>query len=231
MKLRLDPRTKLYLLLLSNLTLFFHVSLSAEIFLVGILLALFFLSDKKRSGIRLLLIYVVMVSFDFFVIPYASGAFLNFIAMFTVGIRMMLPCIISGTYAFSTTTAGEMVCGLRKLKIPETVIVPCVTVIRFFPTVAEDYRQIRNAMAFRGIAAGKLALFRHPGQSLEYILMPLLMNSNNVAQDLSVAAMTKGISLPGQHTSMIEIQMKKADWCCMAVAALPFLLFWGGILK
>lgn len=84
MKLYLDPRTKLYLLLLSNLTLFLHVSLSAEIFLVGVLLALFFLSDKKQSGIRLLLIYVVMVSFDFFVIPYASGALLNFIAMFTV---------------------------------------------------------------------------------------------------------------------------------------------------
>lgn len=231
MRLRLDPRTKLYLLLLSNLTLFFHVSLSAEIFLVGILLALFFLSGKKKSGIRFLLIYTVLVSFDFFVIPYAEGAFWNFIAMFTVGIRMMLPCIISGTYAFSTTTVGEMVCGLRELKIPEAVIVPCVTVIRFFPTVAEDYRQIRNAMAFRGIAAGRFTLIRHPAQSLEYILMPLLMNSNNVAQDLSVAAMTKGISLPGQHTSMVEIQMKGVDWCCMAVAVLPFLLFWGGILR
>lgn len=103
--------------------------------------------------------------------------------------------------------------------------------LRFIPTVAEDYRQIRNAMAFRGIAAGKFALLRHPAQSLEYILMPLLMNSNNVAQDLSVAAMTKGISLPGTHTSMTEIRMKTADWCCMIGAALPFLLFWGGILK
>lgn len=61
--------------------------------------------------------------------------------------------------------------------------------------------------------------------------MPLLMNSNNVAQDLSVAAMTKGISLPGTHTSMTEIRMKTADWCCMIETALPFLLFWGGILK
>lgn len=231
MNLRLDPRTKLYLLLLSNLTLFFHVSLSAEILLVAMLLSLFFLSGKTRSGIRLLIIYGIMVSFDFLVIPYASGVFVNFISMFTVGIRMMLPCVISGTYLFSTTPVGEMVCGFRKLKIPESIIVPSVTVIRFFPTVAEDYRQIRSAMAFRGIASGKFALLCHPAQSLEYILVPLLMNSNNVAQDLSVAAMTKGISLPGTHTSMTEIQMKPLDWCCMTGAALPFLLFWGGILK
>ena len=231
MKLHLDPRTKLYLLLLSNLTLFFHVSLSAEILLVAMLLSLFFLSGRVHSGIRLLVTYGILVSFDLFVIPYASGVVLNFIAMFTVGIRMMLPCMISGTYLFSTTPVGEMVCGFRKLKLPEAIIVPSVTVLRFIPTVAEDYRQIRNAMAFRGIAAGKFALLRHPAQSLEYILMPLLMNSNNVAQDLSVAAMTKGISLPGTHTSMTEIRMKTADWCCMIGAALPFLLFWGGILK
>lgn len=158
------------------------------------------------------ILYALMVSVDFLVIPYAESVFLNFIAMFTVGIRMMLPCVISGAYAFSTTTVGEMVCGLRKLKVPESIIMPSVTVIRFFPTIAEDYKQIRNAMAFRGIASGKFALLRHPVQSLEYIMMPLLMNSNNVAQDLSVAAMTKGISLPGQHTSMVELRITGMDW-------------------
>ena len=52
------------------------------------------------------------------------------------------------------------------------------------PAIGEDYYQIRNAMALRGIT------YRNPMAALEYILMPLLMNSNNVAQDLSVAAMT-----------------------------------------
>ena len=121
------------------------------------------------------LIYGFMVSAEFLIIPYTEGVFLNFIAMFSVGIRMMLPCVISGAYAFSTTTVGEMVCGLRKIKVPECIIVPSVTIIRFFPTIAEDYRQIKNAMAFRGIASGKLALLRNPAQSLEYILMPLLV--------------------------------------------------------
>ena len=129
MKLHLDPRTKLYLLLLSNLTLFFHVSLSAEILLVAMLLSLFFLSGRGQSGIRLLVTYGILVSFDLFVIPYASGVVLNFISMFTVGIRMMLPCMISGTYLFSTTPVGEMVCGFRKLKLPEAIIVPSVTVL------------------------------------------------------------------------------------------------------
>lgn len=96
--------------------------------------------------------------------------------------------------------------------------------VRFFPTIAEDYRQIRNAMALRGITT------KNPALMLEYILIPLLMNSNNVAQDLSVAAMTKGISLPGQHTSMVELRMKWYDWGYMAACTVPFILFGGGVL-
>ncbi len=230
MPVRLDPRSKLYLLVLSNLTLFLHVSLITEILFVILLLSLYFLAGKVKSGIRMTTIYTILISIDFFIIPIADGLLLNFLSMLSVGIRMMLPCIIAGAYAFSTTTVGEMVCGLRKLKIPEFIIIPCVTVVRFFPTIAEDYRQIRNAMAFRGIAIGTGALLRHPAQSLEYILMPLLMNSNNVAQDLSVAAMTKGISLPGQHTSMIELHLTWLDRTYMFACTVPFVLFLGGVL-
>lgn len=224
MTIRLDPRAKLYLLVLGNLTLFLHVSLTTEILLVTLLLSLYFLAGKSKSGIRMAVVYGVLVGIDIWVIPIAEGILLNVLSLLSVGIRMMLPCVISGGYAFSTTTVGEMVCGLRKLRVPETIIIPSVTVIRFFPTIAEDYRQIRNAMALRGIS------FRNPMEALEYILIPLLMNSNNVAQELSVAAMTKGISLPGQHTSMVELSMKWYDWGYMAACTVPFILFLGGVL-
>lgn len=186
MRFRMDPRAKLYLLLLANLMLFFHVSLAAEAIMAALFLLLFFLSGSYAAGLRLTAIYGVLLALDLWAVPRAENSpFLNVVALFSVGIRMMLPCIITGAYAFSTTTAGELVCALRSMHVPESVIIPCAVVIRFFPTVGEDYRQIRAAMALRGIAEGKAALLLHPAQSLEYILMPLLMNGNNVAQDLS----------------------------------------------
>ena len=224
MSLRLDPRSKLYLLILANLTLFLHVNLTTEVLLVVLYLSLYFLAGKTKSGLRMTAVYGVLVGIDVFVIPIAEGIALNVLSLLSVGIRMMLPCVISGGYAFSTTTVGEMVCGLRKLRIPETIIIPCVTVVRFFPTIAEDYRQIRSAMALRGVTS------RNPAQMLEYVLIPLLMNSNNVAQDLVVAAMTKGISLPGQHTCMTELQMRWYDWGYMLACTMPFVLFLGGVI-
>lgn len=228
---RLDPRAKLYLLLLANLLLFFHVNTVTEILMTALFLFPIFLAGRYKMGLRLLVIYGVLAALDLLVVPVAGNGFLlNFIALLAVGIRMLLPCIVTGAYAFATTTVGEMVCALRKMHVPETVIIPCMVVIRFFPTVREDYRQIRNAMALRGIAAGRAAILRHPAQTLEYILIPLLMNGNNVASDLSVAALTKGIGLKGRHTCMTQIRLGPFDWCYMAVCTAPLLCFLFGIL-
>lgn len=230
MKFRMDPRAKLYLLLLANLMLFFHVGTGAEAVAVSLFLLLFFLSGRIRSGIRLAVLYFGLLAIDLWAVPHAGkGILMNFLSLISVGVRMMLPCIITGAYAFTTTTVGELTCALRRMHVPESVIIPCAVVVRFFPTVKEDYRQIRAAMALRGIAKGKAALLRHPAESLEYILMPLLMNGNNVAQDLSVAALTKGIGLPGTHTCMVELKLTVWDFVYPALCTLP-LLWKGGIL-
>ena len=229
MKFRMDPRAKLYLLLLANLMLFFHVGTGAEAAATALFLLLFFLSGKVRQGIRLSCLYFGLLAIDLWVVPRAGeGILLNLLSLVSVGIRMMLPCIITGIYAFSTTTVGELTSALRKMHVPESIIIPCAVVVRFFPTVGEDYRQIRAAMALRGIAEGRAALLLHPMQSLEYILMPLLMNGNNVAQDLSVAALTKGIGLPGIHTCMTELHLTVWDFAYPVLCTLPLL--WKGVM-
>ncbi len=228
--LRMDPRAKLILLLLGNITLFFHISTTAEVMLMAFIFTLFFLSKKYKSGIRLLLLYAILLSAEIWLLPIAEGLLQNVCSMFTVGIRMIAPCIVTGSYLFTTTTVGEMVCAMRKMRISESIVIPCVVVVRFFPTIIEDYKQIRNAMTLRGIISGKGSLIKHPFQSLEYILIPLLMNSSSVAEDLTAAALTRGISLEGKHTSMVEISMKAFDWFYIVLCSMPFILFWAGVL-
>ena len=213
MTFRMDPRAKLYLLLLANLMLLFHVGTGAEAAATALCLLLFFLSGKARAGVRLSVLYFGLLAVDLFVVPRAGeGVLLNLLSLVSVGVRMMLPCIITGAYAFSTTTVGELTAALRRMHLPESIIIPCAVVVRFFPTVGEDYRHIRAAMALRGIAAGRGALLRHPVQSLEYILMPL-----------SAAALTKGIGLPGRHTCMTELRLTAWDFLYPALCTLPLL--------
>lgn len=150
MRFRMDPRTKLYLLLLANLMLFFHVGTGAEAVATGLFLLLFFLSGHTCTGIRLSVVYFGLLAIDLFVVPLAGeGILLNLLSLVSVGIRMMLPCIITGAYAFSTTTVGELTSALRRMHVPESVIIPCAVVVWFFPTVQEILNTLRSMRASR----------------------------------------------------------------------------------
>lgn len=115
MTFRMDPRAKLYLLLLANLMLLFHVGTGAEAAATALCLLLFFLSGKARAGVRLSVLYFGLLAVDLFVVPRAGeSVLLNLLSLVSVGVRMMLPCIITGAYAFSTTTVGELTAALTK---------------------------------------------------------------------------------------------------------------------
>lgn len=134
MTFRMDPRAKLYLLLLANLMLLFHVGTWAEAAATALCLLLFFLSGKARAGVRLSVLYFGLLAVDLFVVPRAGeSVLLNLLSLVSVGVRMMLPCIITGAYAFSTTTVGELTAALRRMHLPESIIIPCAVVVRFFP--------------------------------------------------------------------------------------------------
>lgn len=228
---RFDPRTKLVLLLEANLLLFLHVDTRTEALLTALFVAPLILAGRLRSTVRFAVIYTALLGLGM-VEPPTDGrwAWLAIVPMLAVGIRMLLPCLITGAYAFTTTSLGEFTAALRRIHVPEAVIIPCIVVIRFFPTLRRDYRHIRDAMALRGIPTGGGSLLRHPAQSLEYVIVPLLMNATVVAQDLSVAALTKGLGGPGRHTSMADIRMTPFDWWYMAACSVPFALFLAGVL-
>lgn len=155
MRFQLDPRCKLYLLLIGNLLLFFHVDLETELLLMLFFLFPFYLGDRWKMGLRLTVTYLVLVLLDLTLVPVAEGILATWISLLAVAVRMMYPCIVTGVYAFATTGVSEFVCALRKMRVPEMVIIPCMVVIRFFPTIREDYAQIRNAMKFRGGSPGE----------------------------------------------------------------------------
>lgn len=170
--------------------------------------------------------YAVLTALGLLDLDTLGLSWLHVVSALAVGVTMMLPCFITGAYAFTTTFARRDAAH----HVPEAAVIPCVVVIRFFPTIAEDYRQIRNAMDLRGIASGGWGIVRHPAQSLEYILIPLLMNATNVAQDLSVAALTKGLGCEGEHTSHTKIRMTVIDWLVMIVVTVPLALDIAGVM-
>ncbi len=221
--IHLDPRTKLFMLFISNFILIFHVSLTYEVLMMTVIVSLFFLTRLYKTGLKFTILYSVFVLIN--IIDFSDYIVLAYIAMFANTLRLMLPVIAMGTYTFSSTKVSEMSCALRCMHVSENIIIPLVVMIRFFPTAKEDFIHIKEAMTLRGI---EISVF-HPIQTLEYILIPLLMNSSFVANDLTVASLTKGLSIQGKHTSIAKLYLTLYDFVYPIVLLVPMVLFMNGV--
>lgn len=75
-------------------------------------------------------------------------------------------------------------------------------------------------MKYRGIAVSTVDLFIHPVQTMEFIIVPILMSAENTSLDLSSAALVRGLANPKQHTSVYEIKMQVQDYLLVTVLLL-----------
>lgn len=227
----LDPRSKLLLLILAAFYIGMQLSLPTEILLIFIYLMPLFIARLYKLGLVFVFIYIAQLLGAVYLLPKITHSFLVFIFSFLVhGLRILMPSIIVGAYAMKTTTVSEWIAAFKKIHMPNWLLIPLAVMARFFPTIREDYRNIRKAMAFRGIGTSFWDLFKHPIQTLEFILIPLLMNATQVAEDLTVSSLTKGLSLPGKHTSIVHLEMKTFDWLFIGSAFVPMILHLGGVI-
>lgn len=231
MTFHFDPRTILYLLLLSQIILFLDTSIFIEMVTVIILIIPFFISKQFKWGIGIVIVYSLQLFITFIILPNINNAMLLYpLSMVANGFRELIPGIIVGIYALKLTHSGEWISLFKKWHFPKFFIVPFSVIFRFFPTVRQDYRQIRNAMAFRGIDRGPVAFIKQPIQTFEFILIPLLMNASQVAQDLTISALSKGLSISGKQTSIITLRMTKIDFAYMVITLIPIIIYIGELL-
>ena len=119
---------------------------------------------------------------------------------------VLLPGFIMGYYLVSTTTVSEFVAAMERMHVPEKIVIPVSVVFRFFPTVKEEYAAIRDAMKMRGITT-----LRSPMKMLEYRVVPLMMSIAKIGEELSAAALTRGLGAPQKRTNICKIGFGPLD--------------------
>lgn len=222
-EVKFDLRTKLMLILVVNLFLLLSHALVFELVLVFGCLLLITIDGQPRSAFHFLIAFFVMLGIDQLVTPHMNGFAFTLISFITVALRKFLPCFILGKWILTKTEVSEFVAVMWKLRLPQTAIIPLSVVFRYFPTLKEEWASIRAAMKMRGIHI-----------SLEHIMVPLLMSAVNVSEELSAAALCRGLDNPGTHTSLVQVKFSYYDiavWMITGILAVSALLLKGvGIL-
>ena len=119
----------------------------------------------------------------------------NYIAVAVVGILLRFtPSVVMGYFVVTTTTVSEFVAAMERLHLPQQITIPMSVMFRFFPTVAEEWSAIgdANADAWRPLCGGKASAI------LEYRIVPMMICSVKIGEELSQAALTRGLGWPGK---------------------------------
>jgi energy-coupling factor transport system permease protein len=115
---------------------------------------------------------------------------------------------------------GDLVSALQKIRIPRSITIPFAVTLRFFPTVKVEFLCIRDAMKLRGIRLNLKNILGRPFTLLESILVPLIFRCANIAEELSAAAVTRGIEREGRRrTSLRDLTFRRGDAAASAVFA------------
>ncbi|RCW17984.1 ABC transporter permease [Streptococcus gallolyticus] len=205
----IDVRTKIILLFFTNILLLLHISDGYECLLMISLGILFFLAgDRKRALYYVIPFLALIILEDYLLSPeYVT----SYIALFLVGGRRFLPCFMIGG-SILKGSVHEFIVTMRTWHMPEGLLIAIAVMMRFLPTIKEHYRMIYDSLKIRGIFTSRWMIIRHPLMFFEYILVPLLMNATRIAQDLTIASMTKGVASQKRKTSYTTYQFGIADY-------------------
>ncbi len=215
-----DPRSKLCTILFASFLLMFPLPFKAEVLFVTLLYFLFILNGSLKKGTIFYGLFWLLVLGDYLLFPHIENGFAAFLDFLFVGNRRMLPTIMAAAFAMNRTKISEWIAALKKCHVPFGLIIPLTVLFRFFPTLFQDFKSIRNAMKYRGIAVSTVELCLHPFQTMEYIIVPILMSAENTSLDLSAAALVRGLGNPKAHTSVYEIRLKSQDYVLIGILIL-----------
>lgn len=224
--LYLDPRTKvLVMLVLATLIFFVHKNLILNSILVFIPIFLL-ISDKRYrpafiyGGLFVIAIFVKIYGgkFEF---PYLISMILGLIVEL---IFRFFPVFMFGYYIIKSTKPNEFISAMNLWHVPEAFIISVSVVFRFVPTLAEENKSISNAMRMREIRFGTKKFLKNPSMILEYRLVPLMMSVAKIGEELSAAALSRGLGGLKKRTCMVELRF--GIWDAGMAILIGVLVIW-----
>ena len=217
MPLHLDPRTKLCLILLCVLSAMFAPNLQFQLALVALIGLLAALSGKWRYALRGILAYALICAFTVWCMGVLTGTWRTMFVAFLGLVHKVYACGMLAGLVIATTKVGEFLSAMVRLHVPKKLTIPIAVMLRYLPTIREDWHYIKDAMRLRDVSPTFFGFLKTPAMTVNCIYVPLLTAASKAADELSIASVTRGIENPKPRTCLVKIQMRAADLLTMAL--------------
>ena len=227
---RLDPRTKILIVTLFIISLFFINSFYPYVFILAFIVITVKLSKVPfkyvLKGLKpLVLIILITFAINIFM---TKGEVLLSIGPLNItkeGLRqavfmaLRLIFLITGTSLLTLTTSPisltdgieKLMSPLRKLKVPVHELAMMMTIaLRFIPTLLEETDKIMKAQTARGADFESGNIIRR-AKNLVPLLVPLFINAFRRADELAIAMEARCYRGGYNRTRLNELKFTKTD--------------------
>ena len=219
MKMHLDPRTKLFLILLCVLSAVFAPNLYFQFVLVTFIGLLAAVNGKWRYALRGIFAYALICAFTVWCMGVLTGTWRTMFVAFLGLVHKVYACGMLAGLVISTTKVGEFLSAMARLHIPKKLTIPIAVMLRYLPTIQEDWHYIKDAMRLRDVSPTLWGFLKAPALTVNCIYVPLLTAASKAADELSIASVTRGIENPKPRTCLINIRMQAADFLVLVLFA------------
>ena len=156
-------------------------------------------------------------------IPLFHSAVFSVIGIVAFIVQRIIPFMLLGTVIQKQKNISEITMALDRMRLPRGIILSIAIMFRYFPSIKDDFFIIIDAMKLKGLYTSKRAAVIHPIRTMEFIIVPMLFKSLRTAEELSCAALIKGIENTGKKTSYFDVRIRSVD-LIFSFAALAILM-------
>ena len=150
----LDPRAKLFLILICVLASMFAPSLVCQFALVALIAILGTFFGKWKCVIKAVCFYAVICVLTVWIMAEMTGTLRTMFIAFLGLFHKVYACGMLAGIVLSTTKVNEFLSAMNRVHAPKKLVIPLAVMLRYIPTIREDWRYIKDAMRMRDVCDG-----------------------------------------------------------------------------
>lgn len=219
----LDPRMKIVLVVVFTTSSYLSQNTWTLLWNYLLIIALYLVRGLWKSAGRTAFLFAGFVILDLAAEYFPWQGFAAGMDLIIFFLQRISIFFVMWNWMSTKLRISDLTTALQNMHIPKGAIITLAVVFRYLPTVGDEFRYISNTMKLRGIGLTPGNIIRHPVHTVEYVLVPLIIRSMTVADELAASAMTRGLDLKSKRTSYREVRLRPGDVlitvCIVALAA------------
>lgn len=229
-KKELDPRTVLGIVFIFiTLGLAINKPLSSHILLL--ICNIYLITSKAyRECVLYSVIYIIIAGLMFYIYHIPNTTLALTIVSISYFVQKFVIAVMMIEFLKRKTSMPYVISAMQTMKFPNAVAIPFIVILRYMPTLREDYGYLKDSLKIRGIRTSGIEFFIHPIRSLEFMIVPILFRSIRVAEELSTSVLLRVIENYKNRTNIYPLKFTKIDagyalFTVIAVSMLCYLQF------